>query len=128
NELVMAQGGLMPIHFAARQGHVDAVMALLDAGTDINARTKGDETTPLLMAIINGHFDLAKMLIDRGADVRLAAKNGVTPLYATLNVQWAPKALYPQPRAYTQQQLSYLDLMKIIIDKGADVNARLKMK
>ena len=43
-------------------------------------------------------------------------------------MQWAPKALYPQPRAYAQQKLSYLDLMKIIIDKGADVNARLKMK
>jgi ankyrin repeat protein len=80
------------------------------------------------MAIINGHFDLAKVLIDRGADVKAASENGVTPLYATLNVQWAPKALYPQPRAYTQQKLSYLDLMKILIDKGADVNARLRKK
>ena len=80
------------------------------------------------MAIINGHFDLAKVLIERGADVKLASDNGATPLYAALNVQWAPKALYPQPRAYTQQKLSYLELMKILIDKGADVNARLKMK
>ena len=56
------------------------------------------------MAIINGHFDLAKLLIERGADVKLASDNGATPLYATLNVQWAPKALYPQPRAYTQQK------------------------
>lgn len=128
NELVMAQGGFQPIHFAARQGNIGAVTALLDAGADIDARTKGDQSTPLLIAIINGHFDLAKLLIDRGADVRLAAANGVTPLYATLNVQWAPKALYPQPRAYLQQKLSYLDLMKIILDKGADVNARLKMK
>jgi ankyrin repeat protein len=128
NELVSAQGGLTPLLFAARQGHVDAATALLDAGADINQRSKGDNTTPLLMAIINGHFDLAKVLIDRGADVTLASDNGVTPLYATLNVQWAPKALYPQPRAYAQQKLSYLDLMKIVIDKGADVNARLKMK
>jgi ankyrin repeat protein len=80
------------------------------------------------MAVINGHFDLAQVLIDRGADVRADATNGATPLYATLNVQWAPKSLYPQPRAYAQQKLSYLDLMKILIDKGADVNARLKMK
>jgi uncharacterized protein len=128
NELVSAQGGLTPILFAARQGHIDAVVALLDAGADINGRSKGDNTSGLLMAIINGHFDLAKVLIDRGADVKLASDNGVTPLYAVLNVQWAPKALYPQPRAYAQQKLSYLDLMKIIIDKGADVNARLKMK
>ena len=52
----------------------------------------------------------------------------MTPLYGVLNVQWAPKALYPQPRAYTQQKLTHLELMKMLIDKGADVNARLKMK
>jgi ankyrin repeat protein len=128
NELVAAQGGLTPLLFATRQGHIEASLALLDAGADVNQRSKGDGTTPLLMAIINGHFDLAKVLIDRGGDVTLASENGVTPLYATLNVQWAPKALYPQPRAYAQQKLSYLDMMKLIIDKGADVNARLKMK
>ena len=128
NELVAAQGGMTPLLFAARQGHIEAATALLDAGADINERSKGDHTSPLLMAIINGHFDLAKVLIDRGADVKAASDNGVTPLYATLNVQWAPKALYPQPRAYAQQKLSYMDLMKTLIDKGADVNARLKMK
>jgi ankyrin repeat protein len=128
NELVAAQGGLTPLLFAARQGHIDAATALLDAGADVNEPSKGDHTSPLLMAVINGHFDLAKVLIDRGADVKAASDNGVTPLYAVLNVQWAPKALYPQPRAYTQQKLSYIDLMKIVIDKGADVNARLKMK
>ena len=128
NELVAAQGGLTPLLFAARQGHIEAATALLDAGADINEPSKGDKTSPVLMAIINGHFDLAKVLIDRGADIKVASSNGVTPLYATLNVQWAPKALYPQPRAYAQQKLSYLDLMKVLIDKGADVNARLKMK
>ena len=59
---------------------------------------------------------------------RSRATNGVTPLYAALNVQWAPRALYPQPRAYLQQKLSYLDLMKRLLAKGADVNARLKKK
>jgi ankyrin repeat protein len=128
NELVAAQGGLTPLLFAARQGHIDAAVALIDAGADVNEPSQGDKTPPLLMAIINGHFDLAKVLIDKGADVTAPANNGVTPLYATLNVQWAPKSLYPQPRAYAQQKLSYLDLMKVLVDKGADVNARLKMK
>jgi len=128
NELVSTQGGLTPLLFAARQGHIEAAKTLLDAGADINQHSKGDNTTPLLMAVINGHFDLAKVLVERGADVRAASDNGVTPLYAVLNVQWAPKALYPQPRAYAQQQLSHLEMMKILIDKGADVNARLKMK
>ena len=119
---------MTPLLFAARQGHLDAVKALLDAGADVNQVSEGDNTTPLLMAIINGHFDLAKFLLEKGADVKSASDNGATPLYAVLNVQWAPKALYPQPRAQTQQKLTHLELMKLLIDKGADVNARLKMK
>jgi ankyrin repeat protein len=127
-ELVSTQGGLAPLHFAVRQGHADAAKLLLASGSDINQVTAGDRTSPLLMAIINGHFDLAKYLLDNGADPRLASDNGVTPLYATLNVQWAPKALYPQPRAHTQQQLTYLDLLEALLAKGVDVNARLTKK
>lgn len=126
-ELVSAQGGLSPLHFAVRHGYADAAALLLDSGADIN-QVSGDSTSPLLMAIVNGHFDLAKVLLDRGADPRRASDNGVTPLYAVLNVQWAPKTLYPQPRAYTQQKLSHVDLLKALLDKGVDVNARLKKK
>ena len=126
-ELVSAQGGLTPLHFAVRQGYADAAALLLESGADVNQVT-ADNTSPLLMAIINGHFDLAKKLLDRGADPRRASDNGVTPLYAVLNVQWAPKTLYPQPRAYTQQVLSHLDMMRALLDRGVDVNARLKQK
>ena len=80
------------------------------------------------MAIINGHFDLAKSLLEKGANPNTPSANGVTPLYGVLNVEWAPKALYPQPRAHMQQKTGYLELMKQLLDKGADPNARLKMK
>ncbi len=118
NELVAYQGGITPLLMAARQGHREAVQLLLDAGAPINQVSGGDKTSPLLIAIINGHFDLAKYLLDKGADPNLASDNGAAPLYAALNVQWAPKALYPQPRAYQQQKLTHLDLMKALIDKG----------
>jgi ankyrin repeat protein len=127
-ELVAYWGGMAPIHLAARQGEIEAVKALLDAGADYNQRAVGDNSTPMLIATINGHFDLARFLLDKGADPNAAQHNGVTPLYAALNCQWAAKALYPQPRAYEQQRTSYLDLMTALLDKGADPNARLTKK
>ena len=103
-ELVNAQGGLTPLLFASRQGFGEAAQVLLDAGAGVNQISGADKTSPLLMAVINGHFDLAKKLLERARIRTLASDNGVTPLYAVLNVQWAPRALYPQPRAYLQQK------------------------
>jgi ankyrin repeat protein len=128
NELVGSSGGLTPLMLAVRQGHREAVLALLAAGADVNQVSAGDKTSPLLIATINGRFDLARFLLEQGADPKRAADNGVTPLYAALNVQWAPKALYPQPRAHLQQQTTHLELMKALLEKGADPNARLKRK
>jgi ankyrin repeat protein len=128
NELVAAQGGLTPLLFAAREGHAESARALLDAGADVNQRSAGDKTSPLLIATINGHFDLAMALLATGADPQAAADNNATPLYGALNVEWAPKALYPQPRAQLNQKTTYLELMKTLLDKGADPNVRLNKK
>ncbi|MBY0494966.1 MAG: ankyrin repeat domain-containing protein [Cyanobacteria bacterium] len=128
NELISSQGGLSALLFAARQGYTDVVMALLDAGADVNQLNAGDKTSPLLMSIINGHFDLSMKLIERGANVNAAAFNGVAPLFAVLNLQWAPKSLYPSPKAYQQQKTTYLELMQALLAKGADPNARVGRK
>ncbi|MFN8572981.1 MAG: ankyrin repeat domain-containing protein [Gemmatimonadaceae bacterium] len=124
-DLVGNKGGLTPLLFAVRQGNAEAVDALLDAGADVNQVSAGDHTSPLLMATINGQFDLAKRLLARGANVKLASDAGATPLYATINVQWAAKSLYPQPTAQTQQKTDYLELMAALLKGGADPNARL---
>jgi len=127
-EQINGTGGLTPLLFAARQGDLDAAKALLDAGARVNQASGGDNTSPMLMAVINGRFDLAAYLLQHGADPLLASDNGVTPLYAAVNVQWAPRAQYPQPRAYLQQKLTYLDFMKLLLDKGVDPNVRLLKK
>jgi ankyrin repeat protein len=128
NELIGAQGGLTALHFAARQGSASAARALVEGGVDVNQPSPGDGATPLLVAIINGHLDLAAYLVERGANPNLLSDAGVAPLYAALNVQWAPIAAYPQPRAHLQQARSYLDVMTLLLDKGADPNARLRRK
>jgi uncharacterized protein len=126
SQLVGGKGGLTPLLFAIREGNTAAAIALLDAGADVNQVSEGDHTSPLLMATINGHFDLATLLLERGADPNLASDLGATPLYTTINVEWAPKSLYPQPTAQKQQTTTYLELMDLLLTAGADVNARLK--
>jgi ankyrin repeat protein len=128
NEQVAWQGGMTPLLYAARQGYVEVAATLLDAGVDVNQRKGGDHASALLVGTVNGQFDLASMLLDRGANPNLIAENGVGPLYATINLMWAPRAGYPQPRAHVNQRLSYLDFMKRLLDKGADPNQRVNKK
>ncbi len=127
DELIGRAGGLTALHFAARQGNAASVRALVEQGAAIDA-TSGDGTTPLVIATINGHYDTAAYLVEHGADPNRASANGMTPLYAVLNIEWAPRMFYPQPRAQLQETLSYLDLMTLLLDKGADPNARLTRK
>jgi len=117
-------GGLTALHYAVRQGNLEAVDALLDRGADINQAT-ADDTTPLMLATINGQFDLAMHLLERGADATIATAAGGTPLYRVVDLEWAPKSAYPQPPAARQQKTSYLALMKALLERGADPNARL---
>ena len=127
-EQINGTGGLTALLFAVRQGDLDSTKLLIDAGARINQVSGSDRTSPILMAVINGQFDVASYLLGHGADPALASDNGVTPLYAALNVQWAPRAQYPQPRAYLQQKVTYLDLMKQLLDKGVDPNVRVLKK
>jgi len=128
NELVGSTGGITPLQVAARQGFLETVKALVEAGADVNQRNPGDQSTALVVATVNGHFDVGVYLLDHGANPNLATDNGLAPLYGTLNVQWAPKANYPQPRAYLQQSVTHIEFMKRLLAKGADPNGRLVRK
>ncbi len=112
NELIGTQGGLTALHFAARQGSAASARALVEGGADVNLVSPAITPRRCWWRVINGHFDLAAMLLERGADPNLVSEAGVSPLYATLNVQWAPIAAYPQPRAHLQQTRTYLDMMQ----------------
>ena len=119
-------GGMSALTLAAREGNVEASMALLDEGANINQVEAGQGSSPLLVATTNGHFDLALMLLERGADPNLVAHSGNNPLFATINIEWAPKAMPPLPAYVSGQKTTYLEMMEALIEAGADVNARLR--
>ncbi len=125
-DLVGTHGGLTPLLLAVREGHFEATRTLLDNGADINQTSAGDQTSSMLMAAVNGHFDLVNQLLEWGADPNIASDAGGTPLYAVLNMEWAPKSRHPQPVDYMQQQMGYLELMEILLEVGVDPNVRLK--
>tara|TARA_B110000116_G_scaffold88403_1_gene76871 strand:- start:578 stop:2341 length:1764 start_codon:yes stop_codon:yes gene_type:complete len=125
-DLVGTHGGLTPLLLAVREGHFEAIRTLLDNGADINQTSAGDQTSSILLAAVNGHFDLVEQLLEWGADPNIASDAGGTPLYAVLNMEWAPKARHPQPVDYMQQQIGYLELMEVLLEFGVDPNVRLK--
>jgi len=123
-ENIGKQGGFAGLHYAARDGFADVAIALLDAGVNVDVPTEGDRSTPIVVAIINGQYDLALKFLSRGANQNLTNDDGVGPLFATLNNEWALRTWYPQPTAGTQQRASYLELLEALLKAGADPNAR----
>jgi ankyrin repeat protein len=125
---ILKKGGLTPLLHAVRQGHHEAMVALLDGGADVNKVSESDGTSPLLMATINGQFDAAVFLLERGADPNLAATlNEVTPLWAAINSQWQPRTRYPQPQERSLQETGYLQLAEALLEAGADPDARISL-
>lgn len=123
--LVGKTGGMSALLHASREGHRESALALLDGGADID-QVSADHTSPLLMATLNGQFDLAMVLVDRGANPNVAATfDGAAPLFATLQTQWAPQSNFPQPRAQDDQKTEHLELMRELLEAGADPDMRL---
>ena len=121
------KGGMTALLHAARQGHVESALALLEAGADVN-QVSADHTSSLLIATINGHWDLGLLLLERGADPALASDAGNTPLYGALELQWAPNSQYPHPTDHVYQKVGYLEYMEAFLKAGVDPNVRLTKK
>jgi ankyrin repeat protein len=114
-------GGLTPLVYAVRSDDLDSVKALLAAGGDINQVTDYG-WTPLLVATQNRYYKLGTYLLEHGADVNLANKGGWTPLYLATDNRNIESGDYPVRKA----DMDHLDYIKLLLDKGANVNARMK--
>jgi uncharacterized protein len=120
------KGGMTALLLAARQGSLAAVRALVYAGADID-KPQMDGITPLIMAIFNGHYDVAAALLDMDADPGLADNANRTPLFTATDMhtlEW----LFSRPTPRPSGQLDSVDLVKLLLAYGSDVNPRLTRK
>jgi ankyrin repeat protein len=130
------KSGYTPLLFAVRQGHLDVTRALIDQGADVTRAAQVERrggklisngTTPLVLALENGHFELAAYLLSAGADPN-DLRNGSAPLHV---LTWVRKSVkgdgddgLPVPRG--SGEMTSLELVKVLIEHGADPNLRLK--
>jgi ankyrin repeat protein len=120
--------GFTPLFFAIREGRSAVAFRLLDAELDVNdllqPKNGGKAFTPLLLALENGHFELAAALLKAGADPNLQPA-GYSALHA---ITWVRKPIRGDgdPPPIGSGDLSSLDLVRALVARGADVNARQK--
>ncbi len=100
------QFGAMPLTEAARKSDARFIQMLLDAGAKVDSANPDGETA-LMMAISGGNVAAVEMLIKAGANVNTVEKfHNQTPLmYAAANRNGG-------------------QMVKLLLAKGADVNAR----
>jgi uncharacterized protein len=124
--------GFTPLLFAVRNGHKDTVETLLAHGANAND-VAPDGTSALNVAVVNACFEVAAVLLDHGADPNAPdARGSALHTLAWLRKpgsdggnglgkrSWAP----PLPTG----NMSALELAKLLLQHGANPNARISIK
>jgi ankyrin repeat protein len=114
-------GGLTPLLFAAREGDLETVKVLLDAGVDVN-QTSEFGWTALLAATQNRWYRLGVYLLDRGADPNIANDGGWNPLYLATDNRNIEAGDYPTRKP----DMDHLDYIKRLLAAGANPNLRMR--
>lgn len=122
-----AKGGMTPLLYAAREGADAAVAALIRRGADPEL-AEANGMTPLLMALLNNQLGAARQLIDAGANVNADDFYGRTPLWAAVehrNLDMNNR-IEDSPTTNNIDREASLPLIRLLLEKGANVNARTR--
>ncbi len=125
--------GFTPLFFAVREGRSEVVFRLLKAGANVNETMRPERgngqarrkpSSPLILAVENGHFELAAALLKAGADPNNRPA-GYAALHAITAVR-KPIRGDGDPPPIGSGILSSLDLVRQLVEHGADMNVRLE--
>jgi ankyrin repeat protein len=115
-------GGFTALMWAARNGEEATVRRLAAGGANLNLKN-GDDATAAMIAIYNDRFDMAATLMELGADVKMDDS-----LYVAVEMRDSSTDQFAfdgsRLRPNHQNKLTTLDLMKLLLERGANPNKR----
>jgi ankyrin repeat protein len=124
----MNKGGFTALLYAAREGCVDCLRHLMEAGANPSIGDP-DGVTPLNMALLNLHFDAAAYLIKAGADINKWDLFGRSPLYMAADVSTLPvKGNGAMAVIPSEDKNTALDVGRMLLEAGANPNLQLKRR
>lgn len=112
-------GGFTALMWAARNGSEDVVRRLAQGGADLNLKN-GDNASAAMVAMYNDRFDLAKVIWDLGADINDGSLYTAVEMRDSTTDQFAFDGSRLRPSH--PNKLAALDLIKILLERGADPN------
>ena len=125
-----SKGGYTALLFGVRNNRYDTVKFLLQHGANVNDALL-DGTSALHMSVINADYDLSALLLDSGANPNVKDPRGY-PLHAVVWLHkpgappdFAMSGVDPQPPPRPSGKLTQIDILKKLLEKGANPNVRI---
>ncbi|XP_023717827.1 putative ankyrin repeat protein RF_0381 [Cryptotermes secundus] len=130
-----------PLHSAVQHGHLDLIRLLIEQGVDVDTRATFREQTPVHIAAKLGEFNCLKLLASYGGSLTSldGTEKGFAPIHLAILTGNDAIALWLLENGVSVNTESMAgisplfcaircrntQLVKVLIEKGADVNAKI---